>query len=192
MFQTPITVFLNLVLLVALAACTQPGSGHSPETVEAEIPRDAAPTSDTSPTSPMTAPNTDKPESTPPPTGQLKPPVGAINSPGPGSPSGPVDANLTTQTIQGGWTLLVTSAGDRADIRLIGKPGLAAGKIEMLSPWPFDGKPPAVWMFLALGQLTLSDEDGAVVWSGESHDHQKLVGHLGATREPSELVRSEQ
>ena len=147
----------GLVIGAVLGGCMQPGDAASNESPEAGTePRPA-----------------------------VSRPTGAIQSPGPGVPSGPV-SKISAAEIPGIWTL-VTETADATDVRLTARDGLSVGQVEVQSAWPHAGPAPTTWLYLAYGQLTLVDAEGAVVWSGEV-EGDGFSGTLNTSGQKADLV----
>ena len=62
----------------------------------------------------------------------------------------------------------------KGQLRLLANGGSAAGEVELSSDWSAPVRPTR-WIYLALGQLTLTDEAGQIVWAGRVEDDQKIV-----------------
>ena len=147
----------GLAMGAVLSACMQPGDPSDTEALVAGT--EAAP--------------------------KLTRPTGAVQSPGPGAPSGPV-SDLTAAQIPGDWDL-VTETAEPVAITLTGREGLSVGQVEVQSAWTQTGPAPTTWLYLAYGQLTLVDEDGTAVWTGEVKG-DAFSGTLNATGQTADLV----
>lgn len=102
-------------------------------------------------------------------------PVRVENSPGPGVPiRGTSPAQSGAFLLAGDWTFAASGDQQALSLRFIARPGASSGRVELLSPWTADFDPPSTWVYLVLGQLTLTDDQGNIVWSGEVVDDQTL------------------
>jgi hypothetical protein len=104
----------------------------------------------------------------------MKRPVGAVNTPGPGVPSGGTDQQIQISDIAGDWTMVTGDGASGVAISLVASDSPAAGRVVLRSTWTDESDPPTRWIYLALGQLTLVDENGAIVWNGAVADAQSF------------------
>ena len=97
-----------------------------------------------------------------------------LDSTGDGPPSGQVALSISKPSVAGEW--LVTWANDesKGQLRLVASGGTAAGDVELSSDWSAPVRPTR-WIYLALGQLTLTDDTGQIVWAGRVEDDQRIV-----------------
>lgn len=102
--------------------------------------------------------------------------IPGLSSPGPGSPPGGANVDLTATDVSGEWTIFSGDGTPAARIRLDPSSGTAAGKVEILSDWNLDSERPTTWLYLAFGQLTLADQNGKIVWSGQPQDANTIAG----------------
>jgi hypothetical protein len=115
-------------------------------------------------------------------------PAAGMNSPGEGTPSGPVARALPVSDVPGDWVFMV--GGETYAITLEGEPGEASGKVSAPSGWPEGIGTVSGWIYLAFGQLMLVSEAGGMIWSGSVEDHDHIV-ELGVSAGYSrKLVRA--
>ena len=97
-----------------------------------------------------------------------------LDSTGDGPPTGRVALPSASASVSGDW--LVTWADDetKGQLRLVASSGTAAGEVELSSDWSAPVRPTR-WIYLALGQLTLTDDAGQIVWAGRVEDDQRIV-----------------
>jgi len=112
-----------------------------------------------------------------------------LSSPGPGSPPGGANSDLPATNVAGEWTIASAEGAPAARIRLEPGSGAAAGKVEILSDWNLDSERPATWLYLGFGQLTLADQNGKIVWSGQPRDANTIAGKFASQPTETFLVR---
>lgn len=100
--------------------------------------------------------------------------VPGLNSPGEGPPPrGALPKNIT-QDVSGHWGAIAERGGVTISFFLDPISGAATGNVTNLEGWPSDTERPARWIYLAMGQLVLTTEEGAIVWGGEVEDEDTI------------------
>lgn len=97
-----------------------------------------------------------------------------LDSTGDGPPSGQVALPSAGAAVSGDWLVVWADDEAKGQLRLLANGGSAAGEVELSSDWSAPVRPTR-WIYLALGQLTLTDEAGQIVWAGRVEDDQKIV-----------------
>ena len=97
-----------------------------------------------------------------------------LDSTGDGPPSGQIALPAVTQTVTGAWVVSWAESDAADEIRLIASGGEAAGAVDVSLDWSSPVRPTR-WVYLAMGQLTLTDENGQIVWAGRVEDENTIV-----------------
>ncbi|WP_340694085.1 hypothetical protein [Hyphomonas sp.] len=112
-----------------------------------------------------------------------------LSSPGPGSSPGGANSDLPATDVAGEWTISSGNGAPATRIRLDPSSGTGAGKVDILSDWNLDSERPTTWLYLAFGQLTLADQNGKIVWSGQPQDANTIAGAFPSQPTESFLIR---
>ena len=97
-----------------------------------------------------------------------------LNTPGEGPPPRGAVANPAITDVAGQWTAIAKYDGVAVTFSLDPTSGAAAGTVTSLNGWPSDAEAPTRWIFLAMGQLVLTSEDGVIVWGGAVKDENTI------------------
>ncbi len=97
-----------------------------------------------------------------------------LNTPGEGPPPRGALAKTAIVNVGGQWSTIAKFDGVAVTFSLDPASGPAAGIVTNLEGWPSEAKVPTRWIFLAMGQLVLTSEDGVIVWGGKVKDENTI------------------